>query len=121
MAAGRKIKELQRVSLENDSLKDARICFDQIVNDLLTVMNEKKIHEGEVTMKLSIKITEGCEDTPDGERTVLMPVFEHKITGSYKAKSELAGLTGGAEYELIQMDGGWGIKSFSNGQMELDV
>lgn len=118
---GRRIRTLTPLSLENDSLLEVRESFDTMVTDILNVMNKKGLNAGTVTLKIGIKLTEGCEDTELGERKVIIPVFDYKVTGSYQEKSELGNSFGGPDYELIEMDGGWGIKSYSNGQMEMDV
>lgn len=115
------------VTPESEALSALKGDFNQVLVKTLANMKKKESEHAEITLKLTIDLTEGTapdfeNSTPDyqAERDIVKPVFLHKVSSLIKIKDEKSGVFSG-DYELVWDDekDGFIIRTINNSQMSL--
>lgn len=115
----------QRLSINDNAFEKMKLDFDIVLQEVISVMQEKSVSESEVTLKLKITL---CEQyAPDHEnsgdnalRLVVSPKFEYKISSVVQLKSSLGGTTPG-NYELMwdEVDRSYKLVFVDDGQTSM--
>lgn len=93
------------LSLRDKSFFPIVLDTENVLQNLIKNMVEKKSYEGSVTLKLEIDLVEqAVEDTILGTRIVLVPNVSHKVSSVMQVKSEIKGGQSYDDYELVLND-----------------
>lgn len=86
-----------KIIIENDMFMDLRAGFNKILGRTLTSMKQKGSDNAELTVKLSIGLT---EEYSDDNECVYRPDFKHKVSSILKVKDEISGRDSG-EFAIV--------------------
>lgn len=73
------------LKLESDVFKNMKNDFNGMLQGLLVTMDEKRIFEGELGLKLKIELSSGVDENNE---KCLVPVITYDVTRSYKESSK---------------------------------
>ncbi|MCI5892252.1 MAG: hypothetical protein MRZ66_02455 [Clostridiales bacterium] len=86
-----------KIIIESDMFMDLRAGFNKILGRTLTSMKQKGSDNAELTVKLSIGLT---EEYSDDNECVYRPDFKHKVSSILKVKDEISGRDSG-EFAIV--------------------
>lgn len=86
-----------KIIIENDMFMDLRAGFNKILGRTLGSMKRKGSDNAELTVKLSIGLT---EEYSDDNECVYRPDFKHKVSSILKVKDEISGRDSG-EFTIV--------------------
>lgn len=102
----------RRIDMESETFTDLRHQMTEIINSVITNMQETGADVGKVAVTIKIGLEETMMDENGVKRPVTLPTFKHKVTSAVQIKNERTGqLPGGSElvkgmggvYELHQI------------------
>lgn len=86
-----------KIIIESDMFMDLRAGFNKILGRTLASMKQKGSDNAELTVKLSIGLT---EEYSDDNECVYRPDFKHKVSSILKVKDEISGRDSG-EFAIV--------------------
>lgn len=87
------------LDLNTDTFKRFKDDFNRILSSTLREMEQRKVNEADISVKMSIKLTDLYFANIDKDCTV--PDFTHKITAKMQVKEESSGRLNGV-FDLKQ-------------------
>lgn len=87
------------LDLNTDTFKRFKDDFNKILSSTLREMEQRKVNEADISVKMSIKLTDLYFANIDKDCTV--PDFTHKITAKMQVKEEIGGRLNGV-FDLKQ-------------------
>lgn len=87
------------LDLNTDTFKRFKDDFNRILSSTLREMKQRKVNEADISVKMSIKLTDLYFANIDKDCTV--PDFTHKITAKMQVKEESSGRLNGV-FDLKQ-------------------
>jgi len=91
------------LSLSGEALNSFKYDFDNILQETLTTMLQKKSEAAAINMRIKISLTDDIAvdaERPSRDRPIMTPRFDHKIKSVLQIQSERTGFCGGDGYEL---------------------
>ena len=79
------------INIEGTVFDAARNDFDSVLKNTLATMRKN----GSTSATLTLKIDIALLDQREGDRTMVVPTFGHKVTSAIQTKEERAGKFGG--------------------------
>lgn len=100
-----KIPQELELTLSSNTFAVLKADFDNVLQKMLTNMQKKGSKAAEVKVSLKISFDKCVEsdiyiDDLNGQREVIIPRFNHKITSVLQIKDEASGTLGG-NFELV--------------------
>lgn len=93
------------LSLKGDTFTPVVEAFDQALLAVLKQMRKQELHEGSITLNLSIELWKQWPIDEDGkEREIFVPVFDHEVSSGIVQKSKKSGKID-KDLVLIEKDG----------------
>lgn len=93
------------LSLKGDTFTPVVEAFDQALLAVLKQMRKQELHEGSITLNLSIELWKQWPIDEDGkEREIFVPVFDHEVSSRIVQKSKKSGKID-KDLVLIEKDG----------------
>lgn len=106
----------KNVELESPLFEGMRVDFNSALTKLLKKMIEKKINDGELTLKLSIELRE-IEDF--SEEDAQSPIIGYKVKSTTKESESIDGLYA-EQSVLVQDEGVFKVRKAETNQITLD-
>ena len=100
-----KIPQELELTLNSSTFVALKADFDNALQKTLRNMQQKGSEAAEVKVSLKISFIKGVIsdillDNPEGQREMIIPQFDHKVSSVLQIKDEASGRLGG-EFELV--------------------
>lgn len=100
-----KIPQELELTLNSSTFVALKADFDNALQKTLRNMQQKGSEAAEVKVSLKISFAKGVisgisPDNPEGQREMIIPQFDHKVSSVLQIKDEASGRLGG-EFELV--------------------
>ena len=102
------------VTIESDPFAAMKADMTAALSSLLRLMQSYGENKAQLTLKLNVSLESGM----DGESSVVVPIFEHKVTTTVQRKDEIGGELGGDLALVKDAHGGFVLRPF-NGQVDM--
>lgn len=110
------------LSLSDDTFNALKSDFDQVLGRTLDNMENKESELAEMTIKVKIMLDKRQIADPDngGQREIVVPKFDHKVSSVMQVKYEKKGMLSG-DYELVfdRSIGKYVIRNINDGQTSM--
>ena len=86
------IRNWQEITLGGEIFDEVRAEFDVYLQKLFQKMNQNKMNEGTITLKVNVNMTDDFVMDEDGNhKRIEKPIFKHKITTDVQVKDSIDG------------------------------
>lgn len=85
------------LNIDSDTFSELKHNFDDLLQDLLEKMHRNEIEDATLNIKVSIGLTESVVQG----RRVIVPMFTHKASASYKETQERSGAINLPNMQLV--------------------
>lgn len=111
----------EKISLYSRIFADMRDDLDEKITQAFSAMEDSKIADATISLKISLALQEHDAVDADGKlRIARVPVMAYKVQNSVKAVYAEAGVMDTAEMELVpDGSGGYVLKPIGNEQIDM--